>query len=305
MRHLYRTRQSRARFLDVLHSDNPSEYERMRGNADVAAAVGAVNDDAVSRLANEIPSLSGRAYRIWYPVPALEEPPDDKGREGPLRLIYLGRLAQQYKRVLDLAPIVRQLLARGVDFRFSIVGDGPDRKRLEDALAAVSRSPEKVRFFGWLPNDEAVRVLAEQDVLLLVSDVEGQPIALLEAMGQGVVPVVTQLPGMRALIAEGETGFGLPVGAADQFADRIAELATNRDLLRRMSRASWELIYNTHRTAAAVGKLAELLDNVAGLPLPDPKQLPESIYPECICTRFGLPVIVQEVLHWYRGKELR
>jgi len=305
MRHLYRTRQSRARFLDVLHSDNPCEYERIRGNADVAAAVAAVNDDAVSRLGKEIPSLTGRAYRIWYPVPALEGPPGDKGREGPLRLIYLGRLAQQYKRVLDLAPIVEDLLARRIDFSFSIVGDGPERKRLEELLAAVPGAAERVQFHGWLSNEEALRMLAAHDVLLLVSDVEGQPLALLEAMGQGVVPVVTQLPGMRALIGGGETGFCLPVGAADQFADRIAQLASNGDLLRRMSRASWELIYNTHRTDAAVGKLAELLDNVAGLPLPDPQQLPENIYPECICTRFGLPVILQEVLHWYRGKELR
>jgi len=305
MRHLYRTRQSRARFLDVLHADLPSEYERIRGNADVAAAVGAVNDNAVIRLAKEIPSLSGRTYRIWHPVPALEQPPDGRGREGPLRLIYLGRLAQQYKRVLDLAPIVRQLLGRGVDFKFSIVGDGPERKRLEDLLAAVPGAAERVQFHGWRSNQEALSILAAQDVLVLASDVEGQPLALLEAMGQGVVPVVTELPGMRALIAGGETGFCLPVGAADQFADRIAELASNRGRLRRMSRASWELIYNTHRTDVAVAKLAELLENVAGLPLPDPKQWPASIYPECICTRFGLPVIVQEVLHWYRGKELR
>ena len=45
----------------------------------------------------------------------------------PMRLIYAGRVVQTQKRVMDFAPLVEALARRGVDFRFTIAGQGRDR----------------------------------------------------------------------------------------------------------------------------------------------------------------------------------
>ena len=98
-----------------------------------------------------------------------------------------------------------------------------------------------VKFWGRL-SPEAVREALQQiDVLLLLSDSEGLPLALLEAMGHGVAPIVTNLEGgLTEVVQDGHNGFLVEVGDVKAFADRIQTLSRDREMLTSMGRAAWE-----------------------------------------------------------------
>jgi glycosyltransferase involved in cell wall biosynthesis len=87
-----------------------------------------------------------------------------------------------------------------------------------------------------MTNADTIACLAEHDVFVLPTRVEGLPVALLEAMGCGLVPVVSNIPsGVPDVVADGVTGFLPEVGDVDGFAHAIARLAADRSLLERFS----------------------------------------------------------------------
>jgi len=158
---------------------------------------------------------------------------------GPLRLIFAGRLEHGQKGVLELPAIDARLRDRSVDVTWTIVGDGPDGNRLRAAWPSSSR----VRYLGTLTNDDTVARLSEQDVFVLPTRAEGLPVALLEAMGAGIVPVVSNIPsGVPEVVVAGVTGLLPEVGDIDGFAGAVESLAADRSLVERFSAAGRRLV---------------------------------------------------------------
>jgi glycosyltransferase involved in cell wall biosynthesis len=294
MRRLYRSGNFSGRFLDLIQSDLLSEYARVRANSDFASAVGCVSEACLQGALREITQLRGRMYRVYYPVPCASSPPELAASGGHrIRLAYLGSVMQQYKRVLDFIPLVSELLARNVDFELTIIGDGNERQHLGQRLRSIPGAASRVRFLGMLPNADALEELSRQHVLLLVSDVEGQAIAMLEAMALGVIPVVSDLSGLREIIAPGENGFLAPVGATAVFASHIEHLARNPEIRARIGLAAWRKVSHDHEMKTAIGRFADVLETVRQLPLPDPKSLAPNTYPEGAMNQFRIPHYIQ------------
>jgi colanic acid/amylovoran biosynthesis glycosyltransferase len=141
---------------------------------------------------------------------------------------------------MDLPALVGELSRRGVPFTLHLIGDGPDAPRLAEALGAVPGGGD-VRWWGWLAPAEVRARLLQLDALVLLSEVEGLPLALLEAMGHGVVPVVTRIPsGNTEIVRDEENGFLAEVGDMAAFATRLAQLQADHALLSRLRLAAWE-----------------------------------------------------------------
>jgi glycosyltransferase involved in cell wall biosynthesis len=293
MRRLYRAGRFSARFLDLIQSDLPSEYVRVRANSDFASAVGCVSEACIKAAVRDITQVEERIFRVYYPVPCESSPPALAADWHRIRLAYLGTVMQQYKRVLDFIPLVTALLERNVDFELTIIGDGTERHQLEQGFRSIPGASTRVRFLGLLPNQEALQVLSRQDVLLLLSEVEGQPIAMLEAMALGVVPVVSDLAGLREIIVAGENGFLVPVGATTEFASKIEHLARTTEVRRKMALAAWKTVFADHEMKTAVGRFAETLETVCGLPLPDRRRLAPDTYPDNAMNRYRIPHYIQ------------
>jgi hypothetical protein len=84
---------------------------------------------------------------------------------------------------------------------------------------------------------------------------------MLEAMGHGVVPVVSRVEsGVRDVISEGKTGYSFPIGDIDMCADLIASLDRNRALLAEMSGSAWSLVRDRYSVESHARQLAQLLD---------------------------------------------
>ena len=109
----------------------------------------------------------------------------------------------------------RQLKARGVDFRYRILGIGPWERRLRTLIEQYELETH-VEMPGFKPSHEVKAMLDEADVFLLPSvtgadgDMEGIPVALMEAMAVGIPVVSTLHSGIPELIKSDHSGWLVP-----------------------------------------------------------------------------------------------
>lgn len=217
----------------ILHGDHDYYYELAVKHDRVVHAYVAYSRRMYDQLLTHLPHRSTDIHYIPYgiPLPARVR----RATPGPLRLIFAGRLAHGQKGVLELPAIDATLRERGIDVTWTIVGDGPDGARLRELWP----SSPSVSYRGALSNADTVAALADHDVFVLPTRAEGLPVALLEAMGSGLVPVVSNIEsGVPDVVTAGETGLLPPVGDINGFADAIAQLAADRPQLERFSVAA-------------------------------------------------------------------
>ena len=117
----------------------------------------------------------------------------DRAQDGPLRLLFVGRLDAQKNvaRLLDAMSLLR------APVRLCLVGDGELRGELE---ARAARLGLDVRFAGRLLGSGLVDAYRQADAFVLPSDKEGMPLAALEAMAAGLPVVATDVPGNADLL---------------------------------------------------------------------------------------------------------
>lgn len=142
-----------------------------------------------------------------------------------LEIISVARLTE--KKGLHVAiEACRLLKERGVDFRYNILGIGPWETRLR-TLIEQNQLDDVVFMPGFKPSHEVKAMLDEADLFLLPSvtgedgDMEGIPVALMEAMAVGIPVVSTQHSGIPELIDAGHSGWLVPEYDALALANRL------------------------------------------------------------------------------------
>ena len=231
--------------ISVAHNDNNAYYDPLRHYhpfIDTAVAVSA----EIQRKLVAGGTPSERVRQIPYGVEPLSESeiedrcirPRDSVQ--PLKIVYVGRVVQEQKRVLEFVPLAANLKSRGVAFQLHIIGDGDEREQLSRTFAA-SDAAECIKFWGWQTTEVVKDLLRRMDVFLLMSDYEGLPVALLEAMGHGLAPVVSRTAsGNAQLVTNEENGYLVDVGDIEGFTNRLERLASSPSILRKIQRAAWE-----------------------------------------------------------------
>ncbi len=169
---------------------------------------------------------------------------DGSGRERdrePL-LIAVGRLAET--KGFDLAVLALAELVRcGTSARLVLVGDGPERARLE-RLARAGGVSSRVEFRGWLPQNELLPLYRRAWLLIAPSRVlangrrDGIPNVIVEALAMGLPCVGTRAAGLEEAIAHGETGWLVPPEDPVALADALAALLREPARIDRMSEAA-------------------------------------------------------------------
>ena len=150
-------------------------------------------------------------------------------------IIYVGRLDQTQKCVQRIITIWAHLEKKFPNWCLSIVGDGPDRKNLEQLTKEMNLN--RVSFEG-IQNPRPYYERAS--ILLLTSDFEGFPLVLAEAMQFGVIPVVyDSFAAVRDIIDDGFNGLIIPKPYNIDNTTKIIESLLNDETLRyRMSNAA-------------------------------------------------------------------
>ncbi len=233
----------RVAVIGHIHSDDPDHYEIFATLGKYWNATVGVSQAIARKAATLCPELAARIAEIPYGVKIPRQMPSRAWEQGKeVRIVYCGRLVHEQKRVLDLPRIVAALEQRGVPVHLTIIGGGTDEQRLKEACAPLVQRGS-VSFLGVIPNEEILKLLLNHDVIVLTSSFEGTPVVLLEAMGQGCVPVVTAVDsGVPELIQDGVNGYALPIGDIKAFAERLADLQKNADLRRSLAQCAFATV---------------------------------------------------------------
>ncbi|MGO4834875.1 glycosyltransferase, partial [Rhizobiaceae sp. 2RAB30] len=187
----------------------------------------------------------------------------------PLELITVCRLAEKKGVEFALRALARVAADPAIHWRYTIIGDGPLRAELEQ-LAAELGIAGRVSFLGGLPHSEVKQWLRRAHAFVLPSvtagngDIEGIPVALMEAMAAGLAVVSTRHSGIPELIEDGRTGFLAPERDVETLADRLAWIAAHPEACEQIAaaaRAKVEADFNAESLdeefAGIVTRLAE------------------------------------------------
>jgi glycosyltransferase involved in cell wall biosynthesis len=189
------------------------------------------------------------------------------------RIGYVGRLSEEQKRISDVTRALCLCVREVSGTRAEIFGDGPDRSQVEQILA-TDGAGLPVTLVGRVEPSVIQRHLLELDALLLISDYEGLPIALLEAMACGVVPVVSDMKsGIPELVRHRETGWIV----GDRSQSVIAAIRTLRDdkqLRHHLSSQARDVVIQRFSQQASVDAWAKLLLRLAESARPVPLKIP-------------------------------
>lgn len=227
-----------AAWLHADHYDGDELLERCGGCADAWRSVserGRARAISTAQAAGLPIPAAGDTCPACVDVPAdATRPPAD----GPPRLLYAGRLERHIKRVMDLASLADELHSRAAPFVLRIAGDGPARAALEAALAAHVEAG-RAEFLGPVAFRAMPALIDESDLLLLLSESEGMPTVVMEAMARGrPAAVTTGCGGAVSLVRDGHDGLIVPTGDMRSLARRLAALASDRGALARMGLAA-------------------------------------------------------------------
>jgi glycosyltransferase involved in cell wall biosynthesis len=196
-------------------------------------AVGPEVRDELVRL-NVAPAAKFSVIRLGID---LEQRAADAGDGSGLRRLYgipadrfvvgwIGRMTG-IKRVPDVLATFRRLLDEGVDATLCLVGDGPERARLERRAHQLGIARQTL-FLGY--QRDVAPYLGLFDAFLLTSANEGTPVVAIEALAAGCPVVATRVGGVPDVVRDGIDGFLTDVGDVDALASGLARLAREPEL---------------------------------------------------------------------------
>jgi glycosyltransferase involved in cell wall biosynthesis len=194
-----------------------------------------------------------------------------------LELIFVGGLVPRKGCDLALraaAPLLRRDLAR-----FAVVGDGPERERLEQ-LARSLGIEKAVSFCGWLSHAEGLKRLRSADVFVFPSLRDNGAGVVFEALGTGAVPVVADFGGPGDIVNQ-EVGYKVALTTENDIVEQmekiLTELAHDRGRLERLRRQGMAYVQECLTWDAKAQSVTRILDWAVGRgPKPDllpPKML--------------------------------
>lgn len=200
-----------------------------------ASAVLVLGDRWTERYGELLGLPSTRFTMLYNPVELPADRPDRPAEPERVRVLFLGRLGAR-KGVYDLVKACAALpteLRDRLDVR--IGGDGE-----VDAVRDLCRTElgGAATVLGWLDGEAKAAELAAADVFVLPSHDEGLPMALLEAMAWGLVPVVSTAGAMGEVVRDGENGLIVRAGDPADIEVALRRLVADGDLRAELARAA-------------------------------------------------------------------
>ncbi len=132
----------------------------------------------------------------------------------------------------DVKTLVKAVnLLKNEEIVLFIVGDGPDRKNLEELVNNL-RLKNKIKFLGF--QKEVKKVLKDSDIFILSTRWEGLPLVILEAWATKVPVIGSNVHGIKSLIKDGEDGLLFKFGDEKDLAEKIKFLLREEELTKRL-----------------------------------------------------------------------
>jgi glycosyltransferase involved in cell wall biosynthesis len=204
-----------------------------------------------------IPRASIRV--IYNGVDSARLTPNPEERSGKPLFVYLGRL-KKYKRV-DI--VIRAFAALNVpEATLEIAGTGDYRAALESLVKSLGVG-DRVKFLGFVPEEEKIHLLRRAWAATLASPKEGWGISNLEAAACGTPVIATNSPGIRESVIDGETGFLVPQDDVDAMAAAMRGIVVSPELVDVLGRGARRFAETFTWERAANDTMAHLQEVIA------------------------------------------
>lgn len=154
-----------------------------------------------------------------------------------LKLVYIGRMMETQKRISDVTRAFCRVVEEIPGTECVLYGSGKDLQNVLHILNTEGKGLA-VHYGGNLETSEVQAHLMQNHIFVLLSDYEGMPISLMEAMACGLVPVCSNIrSGITELISQNETGF-LVNDRSNDVVNTIKKIKSNYDLWQKISEAA-------------------------------------------------------------------
>ena len=165
------------------------------------------------------------------------------------------------KKGLHLMPeALQQLQSQGIPFRWRVIGDGPERKRIQ-TLCEQHGISQHVEFLGARGNTEVREALMQADAAVLPCIVaedkerDGIPIFFIEAMALGVPVITTPISGIPELLRDRDTGFLHATADVEALANTLATVLRDPVLAKAVGKRGREEVHRTLDVNASAEQL--------------------------------------------------
>lgn len=169
--------------------------------------------------------------------------------------LFLGRIHKS-KGIEDIIDAFK-LIKKEMDFRFILCGDGPLKEKMIAECTTILG--EDFKYLGIVSGKEKVNVICKSDYFLLPSRYgEGLPMALLETMAAGVVPIVTDDASMKYVVSHGINGIQVNKKDPNDIAKKIKYILENSDIYYSLSLNAKKTVMDNYGIENFIYKLNEI-----------------------------------------------
>ena len=195
----------------------------------------------------DVPADKILVGRLGVEMPGEMRIADSASSSGPPVLLAVGRL-HSVKNFAFLLRACSRLRDQGLEFRCLIVGEGPERHRLELLIHELKLS-DFVTLVGQVQRRHMHRYYDLADLVVLTSHSEGIPLVLMEAMAHAKVVLAPAITGIPELVIDGETGFLYTPDSLLEFVrqvERILQLQARLQTLQTAAREHVRMHFEQH-----------------------------------------------------------
>jgi len=215
--------------------------------------------------ANRLMDIGAEAYYIPHSVDTEVYRPKETAKEGPLRVLFVGKLSRR-KGTDTLIEVIKQGDNDGYEYHF--VGDGPLEEQVKDL---AKNSP--VYHHGYIDNeDDLAACYRESDVLVLPSK-KSRPgenfypweelfgIVIIEAFASGLPVISTTNVGPRDIIEDGVTGYLISDHSPSQLEDALDRCQSDKSKIAEMGKNAREEAINNYDIKINMNRWLHLMQN--------------------------------------------
>jgi glycosyltransferase involved in cell wall biosynthesis len=218
-------------------------------------------------LATLAPEDANKLVTIYCGTPVTTTPAPPRLLSPPHRLLALGRLIK--KKGFDvLLSACHHLASRGVDFRLTLAGAGPQLRKLQRLVREYGLE-DQVGFPGFVPHRQVSQLFNQADLFIMPSrvdpagDRDGIPVVVLESLAHAVPVVGTDVSALPEVILPGETGWLAPPDDPPALAWAIMEALADPREARRRAEAGRALVSRQFDSQTNYARLKAWLENSA------------------------------------------
>ncbi|HLY27934.1 MAG TPA: glycosyltransferase family 4 protein [Aggregatilineales bacterium] len=213
-------------------------FQHSINKAAIVVAVSEKSAEALRTVCRVVKPIAVRSPLL--PDPLVSGQPKDHQTRSNTDSLVVTTVARLYvtKGLNHLVDAIAKVKTVQPQTQFKVYGDGPLREELLAHASSLGLNGPEIFVGAFTHRDELSTIMAQTDIFVMSSILEGQPLSLVEAMAYGCPIVATSVGGIPELIQDGVNGLLCPPGDSDCLARNIRLLIEEPSLRQRLGRAA-------------------------------------------------------------------